>query len=135
MHRILLIGVLAWMPATAMAQHVYKCVAGGQTSYQSSPCDDGSAPVRTWEHGRYAPAATPPVPTPRTSRPRTSTQATGGTRRAGAQAARTTTSRSAARCEAARRKRESTLQAERIGHRSMKLRRELDARVAAACNG
>ena len=134
MHRILLIGVLAWTPHAAMAQHVYKCVAGGQTSYQSSPCGDGSAPVRTWEHGSYAPPATQPVAVARTSRPRAPSQAAGGTWRTGAQAVRTA-NRSAARCEAARRKRESTLQAERIGHRSMKLRRELDAKVAAACGG
>ena len=133
MHRILLIGVLAWTPATALAQHVYKCVSGGQTSYQSSLCSDGSAPVRTWDHGSYAPPAPQPMPASRTSRSRAASQVVGTVRREAARAR--TAERSPGRCESARQKRESTLQAERIGKRSMKLRRKLDAMVAKACGG
>ena len=131
MHRILLIGALAWTPATAMAQHVYKCVSGGQTSYQSSPCSDGSAPVRTWDHGSYAPPAPQPMPASRTSRPRATSQVVGTVHHERTRAR--TPDRSPGRCESARRQREFTLQAERIGKRSMKLRRKLDAMVVKAC--
>src|SRR5690606_35988418 len=105
----------------------------GQTSYQSSPCSDGSAPVRTWDHGSYAPPAPHPMPASRTSRSRAASQVVGTVRREAARAR--TAERSPGRCESARQKRESTLQAERIGKRSMKLRRKLDAMVAKACGG
>lgn len=74
MHGMPLIVVLALMPAAMPVQHVYKCVAGGQTTCQSGPCEDGSVPVRTWERGSYAPPAVQPPPTtvaPRTAAVRT----------------------------------------------------------------
>ncbi len=128
MQRMLLIGALAWMPAPAMAQHVYKCVESGQVSYQSTPCQDGRTPARTWEHGSYAPP------------PPTAVGATGQSRARPAVArlrdqreARPASAGRPDRCETARRRSEARLQAERIGHRSMELRRKLDRDVADAC--
>ena len=43
-------------PLTAQAQHVYKCVEGRDTSYQSAPCEDGKHLARTWD--------APPEPAP-----------------------------------------------------------------------
>ncbi|ADV27392.1 hypothetical protein Psesu_1545 [Pseudoxanthomonas suwonensis 11-1] len=129
MRRILIIAMLASLPATAPAQQIHKCVAGnGEVSYQSDPCGDGREAAKTWEHGEYAPAA--PVQLPASSR-----TTSGSSRRGGASSTRVDPSSTAERrCEAARRQRESILQHERIGQRSMELRRELDRRVAEACN-
>lgn len=46
---------LAWLPAAAAAQQVFKCVAGDEVAYQSAPCAAGQATEKAWEHGTYAP--------------------------------------------------------------------------------
>ncbi len=129
MQRMLLIGVLAWMPATALGQQIYKCVADGQVSYQSMPCADGREPARTWDHGSYAPPVPTPQPAARQERKGPSTARVREYRDEARQARRGRPDR----CESARRQREARLQAERIGRRSMELRRKLDRMVAEAC--
>lgn len=37
------------IPRTAHAQHVYKCVDGRETSYQSFPCEEGTRLAKQWE--------------------------------------------------------------------------------------
>ena len=46
---------LGWLPAAAAAQQVFKCVAGDEVAYQSTPCAAGQATEKAWEHGTYAP--------------------------------------------------------------------------------
>ncbi|RRN55364.1 DUF4124 domain-containing protein [Pseudoxanthomonas sp. SGNA-20] len=132
MHRILITAALAWLPASgASAQQIHKCVAAdGGVSYQSAPCGEGQQPARTWDHGQYAPPAPMQLPAARDSR---SARETG--RRGYATASRRIGTSTAAddRCEAARRHRDSVLRNERVGQRSIELRRRLDQLVADAC--
>lgn len=44
------------LPLTARSQHVYKCVDGSDTSYQSVPCAEGKRLARQWD------AAPDPLP-------------------------------------------------------------------------
>lgn len=46
---------LICLPAAAQAQQVFKCVAGIEVSYQSTPCVDGHVVERTWDYGQYQP--------------------------------------------------------------------------------
>lgn len=134
MHMRVMLAALALLPVQSGAQQVHKCVSGGDVSYQSEPCQDGRAATRTWDHVDYAPVPEAELrriaETERATRRRDQElrrQATG------VRAATVRTDPRQRRCDAARQARTEALRAERIGQRSMELRRKLDENVASAC--
>lgn len=128
--------ILVLLPATAQAQQIFKCVAGSEVSYQSSPCEDGKAPEKTWDHGHYQPPqqsdlqrieqvqrATRKRNSAATSRPRTARSTTSEA---------TEAKSSIGRCEAAKAHRDRELY--KLGPRkSIEALRAWDGYIADAC--
>lgn len=49
MHAAILLFSILLIAPSGKAQQVYKCVKGGDVSYQSMPCDGTQSLVKQWE--------------------------------------------------------------------------------------
>lgn len=122
----------------AAAQALHKCIGrDGQASYQSQPCDRGSRTVWVRDAAPERPPSVERQRSMRREKARRDVESAylaklAGRRRGSASGHAISTSRDAKRCEAARGRRERTL--ERVGlERDFDLLRRLDDEVARAC--
>lgn len=135
---IFIVALLAACAPRASAQALHKCVGrDGHASYQSQPCDAGRRTVWVREATPEPPPSAERQKAMRREKARRDVQsaylATLARRRRGAASGHAiATSRDAKACDAARRRREKTL--ERVGlERDFELLRRLDDDVARAC--